>query len=184
VARKSERKKPVHFRRGGGCLAWRKLEPIRDYKLYCRLDIPGEIGFSVTIPPTQDVYDLKKAIIGELPVDHKNTKATELKLYRIDQGGSQELRYSNKLSTVFGPNGPPDLDGADHILVQLLVRAPEGESIVSRACSVVLMYPTPLSLTQALALYPSTTPYFELMTPVSLSRKESVTDGSWHTAGG
>jgi hypothetical protein len=98
-------------------------EEMEDYKLYCRLDIPGENGFSVTIPPTRRVHDLKEAIILKLPVDYKNTKAVDLKLYRIDQGDRQELRYSNKLSAAFGPNGPPDLGRADHILAGL----PESE---------------------------------------------------------
>jgi hypothetical protein len=78
---------------------------MEDYTLHCRLDIPGEIGFSVTIPPTQDVYDLKKAIILELPVDYENTKATDLKLYRV--GGNKEpLSHKSILSDVFGPTGP------------------------------------------------------------------------------
>jgi hypothetical protein len=60
---------------------------MEDYTLLCRLDIPGQNGISVTIPPTQLVHDLKKAIILELPVDYENTKAIDLKLYRISTKG-------------------------------------------------------------------------------------------------
>jgi hypothetical protein len=95
-----------------------------DYTLLCRLDIPGEIGFSVNIPQTRRVHDLKEAIIVELPVRYENTKAVDLKLYRIDQGGCEELKFGSKLSTVFAPDGPPDLEDVAHILVGL----PESES--------------------------------------------------------
>jgi hypothetical protein len=99
-----------------------------DYKLYCRLDIPGDSrnGIKVTIPPTQDVDDLKEAIIPNLPVRYKNTKPTDLKLYRI--GGNEEpLDFMSILSDVFGPNGPHVVRGPNdnaHILVGL----PESES--------------------------------------------------------
>jgi hypothetical protein len=120
--------------------------------------------FPVDIDQTKTVGHLKEAItqkkrqrLGDVDPDH-------LTLYRVvidgslDQGplidelnrlsqNLQEctrLKERSQLSEIVGktPQGKEEY---------ILVQPPEGESIVSRACSVVLMYPTPLSLTQALA---------------------------------
>jgi hypothetical protein len=121
--------------------------------------------FPVDIDQTKTVGHLKEAItqknrqrLADVDPDHLTLYRVEIdneisrnKISRINALTLQSLSLNedaaldeeSQLSDIFGKTPGKK----EYILAQ----PPEGESIVSRACSVVLMYPTPLSLTQALA---------------------------------
>jgi hypothetical protein len=127
------------------------------YTIDCLL-IGGTTTFEVTLEESCTVHQLKKAITQKKPHTLANVDADQLTLYRVEidikisrneasridaltlqsqnLNEDEALDEEKQLSVIFGqtPQGKKEY---------ILVPVPEGESIDSRACSVVLMYPSP-----------------------------------------